>query len=613
LALTTQSTSIKSDASNSTVITATVLDASNAVVSNASIGFAATGGQISSSTGLTANDGTATVTLIAGATKFNQVATVTATLLGVSPTVSAQIPVSITGTTISLISQTSNITDNGSATDTLTVTVKDAGNQPVYNAPVTLTQTAGTGSVSITQLSPNTSVSGTVQAIITGTTSGSVTLTATAAGTTATQTYTVSTTGTAFGITSPATDPFGLVANIPVNIVVNAPGVATVTFAASSGTWNGGGAKVVDVVPVAGVATASFSSTLAGIVSIQVFDKAAPAVLDTMNIAIAQPAASASQITVQSNTNVVAPSSGGLANIATLTATVRDLNGQIVAGAPVNFEIPRPSGGGEFISPVLVYTDVFGKAQTTFTSGSIGSGAQGIDVYASVVTPLIGPSITNIIVGGTAGSVVIGTGTKIFDVSPTEYRQPFSVQVIDSNGAGVANADVTLKVWPKFYSYGVWVPTGAGTKPTDCVPVRYKAGGAFNVPNEDINRNLTLDPLEDKTLLVSPPAVDVYGRVIYPVTYPAPFLTPANDAALTPASSSSGSLPSTVRTDANGIANFNLTFLKSYSAWVIAEITASTQVFGTESTAQIESRLGYSDPDAAGCFLPNSPFNEGAW
>jgi len=612
--LATSLTSLKSDGSNFAVITATVLDANFAAVSNATVQFAATGGQISAASSTTGANGEATVNLAAGASKTNQVATVTATLLGISPTVTTQIPVQITGTTITLTSQTTNITDNGTTTDTLTLSIKDAGNNPVYNTPVTFTQ-SGTGAVTISPATINTDINGTATVVVTGTVSGNVTIRADAAGNIATQAYTVATTGTAFGITSPTIDPYALTANVLLPIQVNAPGVAIVTFVTSLGEWVVGGlpaGQVLDVAPVAGVVNnVMFRSNTAGIANIQVFNAAARTTLATTSIAVSQPAISATDIRLQSNVNVVAPSVAGATNIATLTATVRDIGGQVVGGAPVHFSIPKPTGSGETLSPVIAFTNSAGVAQTIFTSGASSSGAQGVDIYASVISPAVGPSITNIVVGGTAGSIVIGAATKIVEVNPTTYSNPFSVQVADSNGNGVANATVTLKVWPKFYSFGRWYSTNGDN--TSCVPVRYNISGSAplnsRVPNEDVNKNLLLDTGEDKTITVnSVVGVDLYGN---PTTGTP--LSPANDRVLTPASSSAGTLLSTVTTNSNGIANFNLTFLKQFSAWIVAEITASTQVLGSETTTVSEYSLYYSKADAAACLLPDSPFNESIW
>ena len=119
-----------------------------------------------------------------------------------------------------------------------------------------------------------------------------------------------------------------------------------------------------------------------------------------------------------------------------------------------------------------------------------------------------------------------------------------------ANGNAAPGAAVSLKIWPLSYATGYWVPQSPPA--SDCAPV---PTGIFL--NEDKNKNLILDPGEDVN----------------------------KDGKLTPHSSAAGSLPSVVVTDENGVANFNLVYLKTSAAWIKAEITASTLVQGTETQA----------------------------
>jgi len=613
-------TSVKSDSSVSSTITATVLDAGNAAVANANVQFSTTAGLLSGGVVTTGVNGQASVQFSAGPNRSNQIATITATLLGTVPAITGQIPVQITGSTVSLTSTSTNI--SSTIQDTLAVTANDFGGNGINNTPVVITQT-GTGSVAITQSSPNTDVNGQVTATITGVTSGNVTLTVSAAGATKTQSYAVTITGAVFAITSPVTDPYSLSAGVVLPITVSVPtGVTNVTFATSLGQWNGLTA-VQSVAVVGGVATANFTSTQAGVASIQVFDTAASVTSDSMTIAISQPAANAAKVTVQTNTTVVAASQGGVSNTATLTATVTDgglPSGQPVGGANVAFAIANPTGSGETVSPVVVTTDSAGKAVTTFTSGSSSTGALGVDVYAYVLPHPIGNPVldpytdsVNIVVGGTAGSVALGRATVVQVKSLTEYALPMSVIVADSNGNPVPGNVVTLKVWPSFYSFGRWFGDSAGS---NCkaipflvvAPLAAMQTDPFIVPNEDLNRNLTLNTVptsEDQTLGVQRVlAVDTYGN---PSAFGATIVV--NDGMLTPGNSHGGTAPGSVTTDVNGVANFNLTYLKGDGAWVIDEIIATTQVLGTETTSKLEFRLPVAKSDAGACTLPDSPFN----
>jgi len=85
LVLTASSNTVKSDNSNISVITATALDANNAVVNGATVSFSTSVGQLSTASGITGATGSVTANLSSGANKFNQTATVSASLTGAVP------------------------------------------------------------------------------------------------------------------------------------------------------------------------------------------------------------------------------------------------------------------------------------------------------------------------------------------------------------------------------------------------------------------------------------------------------------------------------------------------------------------------------------------------
>jgi len=329
---------------------------------------------------------------------------------------------------------------------------------------------------------------------------------------------------------------------------------------------------VVTKAVVAGQASAVLRSSEAGVAIVQVFDADDPSTTDSLKVAISAPNSEASQIALQASATVVAPSTGGISNTVTLTATVKNVSDQPVGSAPVAFSIENPTGGGETISPVIVYTDSSGEASSTFTSGSLSSDAQGVTVKASVVGTAI-EDTTAIVIGGTAGSVMIGQGTTITSINDdTAYRLPMSVMVSDSNGNPMSGANVTLSLWPSQYRTGVWVEADG-----ECEP-----GVTGTFINEDANRNLILDPGED--------------------TGPGG----APDGQLTPPSSAAGSAPATVTADENGVANFNVVYLKISAAWIRDEITASTLVLGTETQSTYTFWLPWLDGEE--CSLPHSPY-----
>jgi len=623
ISLNLSKSTIKSDNLDTATITATVLDASNAALPNVTVGFSASGGQLSSSSVETNATGQASVTIASGSgDPSNRTATVTATVAGVAP---VQIPVSIIGSTVAISSDQPSLTIGGTDQANLTITAKDAANTAVYNATITLS-VAGIGATpgvaTLTPTSGTSNVSGQISAVLKAISPGTVRVTATGLGYSATEDVTIASTASAFFISSP-TNPASLPIGATKTITVNAPSQSSVIFATSLGTFGSCGKPLCTVPVASGVASDILSSSSGGTATVQVSDAANPSTYDLLTVLISAPSSAAAQIDLQSNVSVVAPSIGGNQSQATLTATVRTSVGTgsaLVSGAPVAFTLSNTTGGGETISPPYGVTDSTGKVTATFTSGSRSSDSSGVKVTATLYGTGISPDPTatkNIIINQTAGSVVIGAGTTISEpiTGGALYSLPMSVVVADSNGNPVQTS-VTLSAWPAYYRTGYW----------DCTNSVAVITGTWN--NEDINRNLILDPGEDVPYLAGPYPVtatngvgvtisdsgtkDGNNQEIYVLNKPldaqgtVDFVT---DNELTPANSAAGTLPATVTTDANGVANFTLTYAKQYSAWVMDEVTASATVLGTETTGILTFGLPALKSDVQNCQLDDSPFN----
>jgi len=591
LSIAADQTSVKSDNSDSATITASVLDSSYVPIEGSTVTFTTTGGTISASTVDTDANGEAEITFSSGTLeRKNQTVTITASVTSATGTTSKQIPIQVTGTTISVSTDSTNLAIGGSDTATLTSTVQDASDTGLYDAAATVSVTdSSTGTATLALASTysayTTDANGTLKVNVTGTGAGSVTVKAEALGATATQAYTVGSTGTVFGISAPTDDPASLSTGQDLTVTVNAPGsITSVQFATTLGDWDNTGEMVRDKTVSGGTVSATLRSANAGVASVQVTDVGNTSTTDTLTVAISAPSSEAFQISLQASATVVAPSTGDVKNTITLTATVKNATGEPVGSSAVAFSIQDPTGGGETVSPVIVYTDSYGEASSTFTSGSTSSDAQGVTVKSTVVgsDPVIDDDIA-IVIGGTAGSVTIGRGTTITSVNNnTAYQLPCSVLVSDSNGNPVANTTVSLSLWPTYYATGCWVvdPITEECGAADCPVPTY-----FYYINEDLNRNLILDANED-----------IGGN-------------PGDgDGELTPPSSAAGSVPSTVTTDANGVANFNLTYLKTSAAWIETEITASTLVLGTETQSTYTLILPRSADDSCEV-MPNSPYN----
>ncbi|MBL1352213.1 MAG: Ig-like domain-containing protein [Zetaproteobacteria bacterium] len=444
-------------------------------------------------------------------------------------------------------------------------------------------------------------------------------------------------TGAAFGISLPSIDNYTMdtyttATDIYTVVVTNAGVNATVTFATSLGTLlNPYSAAVspLSLLSTGGYSTVTMKATALGYASIDFYSMkgglATIQATSTLNgvqqtsfthIIVSPPVKNVAQISLQSSSNVLAVhTTQVIAPSVNLTATVRDGYGFPVAQVPVSFSLGTATGGGESVSPSLAYTNNAGVATAVFTSGTQSSGAQGIDVYATIAAATastVKPGKTNVIIGGTAGSVSIGRATSTVVLNPSTYQMPMSVVVADSNGNAVIGAQVTLNVWPSFFRMGKMIttaPCGPSPLAIDAAAtwagntklpvnvyaaIKASATPGWWLPNEDDNMNLTLDL----------PSEEIPWRITGNITA-------QQDNALTPSSSVAGTLPASVVTNANGVATFNLTYLKANSQWVKAKVTAKTVVLGTESIGVVEFTLPTLVADA--CFIPNSPFNAPSW
>jgi len=583
---------VKSDDSNAATITATVLDDKSAVIEGIFVTFSASCDPLSASCGTlsassvkTNADGKASIMFRSGTIdQSNRVITITATASGKSA--QPPIPIQVVGSTLTMTSSTTvDIPSDGTATSILTITAKNAGGVPVYNVPVTLS-VSGTGNVTLSPTTGKTDQSGNISVTVTGALAGTATVKAEGLGAAAEYNYTVSgpAVGT-FGITSPTVDPASSSTASPLTVEVTVPDATVtpnVTFATTLGSWDGPTDALVTkaVDPATKKASAVLQSSLAGKATVQVFDSAASATTDSMGVAFYAPATEAAQISLQSDVSVLGQSTGGISKTTTLRATVRTslaMGSQPVGYAPVAFSIANPTGGGESVSPVVAWTDAAGLATATFTSGTASSGAAGVAINAQVVGsgPPALTAQSAIVIGGTAGSVVIGRGSKINVLNPTTYALPMSVLVADSDGNPVPGAIVSLSLWPAQYSSGVWF---LDASPTEGEPYAPYITGTFG--NEDVNENLIRDPGEDLN----------------------------GDGSLTPPNSAGGTVPATVTTEANGVANFDLVYMKGSAVWIRDRIRATTLALGTETSSSITFTLPAEKTDYEAGDLPDSPY-----
>ena len=625
LSISASSPTVPSNDSLTTMITVTAVDSLGGLLPGINISMTRDYGVLGSSLIITDSTGKATVTFESGPGAVDRTATITAT----SGTASAMIPIQITGSTVTMTPSSAGLDDSGSSSVILTVTTKNSGGSIVSGAAVTMSQT-GAGRVTFNPSSGPT-VSGVFTTTVTGTSAGAVTVTASALGETATSSITISAVTDTFTIDQQTLDGSIIANNTTsamkinasatpytphsLNIRVHAPtGISQVTFVTSIGVWDGGSSKVVTKTVSGNTADATLTSTQSGVAGVQVYNAANPATSDTLTVAMSSGAAPA-KIILQASPTIVPVSVGSTTGSSTLTATVYDAGNNPLPNWPVAFSIVAGTGtsGGETIIPVVAVTAStaspatglsIGQVRVSFTSGSMPSGGSGVQIRASVIgtTVATGTSPSGndvaIVIGGVAGSIAFGQATVIsVDSTKANYVWPMSILVSDSNGNAVSGAVISLSLWPIAWSTGLvctYDPDGErcdySTTPAICVAGNY---GTFY--NEDINENLILDSGEDGRRYYYANNVNVGPGTL--------------DTQITPKNSDGGSVPSSVTTDANGVAGFNLTYVKESAIWTVDRIRATTTVQGSETRGEIILRLPALQSDVGPpCLLGDSPY-----
>lgn len=574
---------IKTNNADTVTITATATDTSSAALAGVAVTFSTTSGVLSAATATTDANGDAQITLKSGtADASNRVATVTAT----AGSKTASIPIQINGSTLT-IDASATSAQVGVATITFTATAKNAVPTGVNGQPVRFSIGAGsTGAATLSASSATTGVTGATAAItLTPTAAGTVVLTAEwldasgAAAVTASKDITVIAAATTpFAITTPASNPTAIstgatqAMTVSVPMSINGTTIAKLRISASSGTWTGvtqvtAAAASIEQTPAANTVNATYTAPVnSGSVTIQVDAiGAGGGVVSSLSRTFAISATTAASVNLQASAGTIAPSSGTNISTATLTAMVRDGTSNGVGGAPVLFQLLGTTGSGESVVPAVAYstdTGAIGQAVAEFRAGSlstngpvyvrastVGALCTGTAAasYADEANPLC--STVAMTVSAAAVSMTIGGGTTITSVvNGTQYSLPFSVLVINTNGSPVANAVVSLSVFPTHYYLGnIAVDALSGA----CV-VNHSPAVPF--ANEDLDRDAILDAGEDTS----------------------------GNGLITPPQAAGGALPATVTTDINGVATFNLQYPKESALFIVDEIVARVTVSGTE-------------------------------
>ena len=386
----------------------------------------------------TAADGTARALLSTRNNAANRIVTVSAQAGSLSP---EDVSIEIDGTEVTVNGASSVILND---TVNYTIRVQDSDGTSILNQSVQLEASGGTLGTS----EVNTGSTGQATVSYTASESGENTITATALN--ASATFTVQVQQDEFNFVNLPTEEVSVGQQQSITVQWrqnNSPVVGEdITFSASRGVINGASTVATDA---NGEATISISSTNAGISSITA--TATDGNGDVLVSALTQiefVATTPHTLIADASPDLLGPDG----QTSTISAVVRDVDGNLVKNSVINFSVSDVSTG--FVSPSQATTDSKGIATTVFTSGSVST------PDAVVITAFVAddPAIEDdvvLTVGNRAFDISIGTGNELEEPTSTTYLKRFSVFVSDSVGQPVSGVELTASVTPvKFVDGG---------------------------------------------------------------------------------------------------------------------------------------------------------------
>jgi hypothetical protein len=343
-----------------------------------------------------------------------------------------------------------------------------------------------------------------------------------------------------------------------------------VSFTSSRGTIT----SADNVTDENGQASFSIESDNAGFASISATGTDSGGVLVSSRAQIEFVATVADNIIVDGTPDSVGPDG----QTSTITAVVRDAEGNLVKGKVINFLVDDVSGGN--ISVNQATTDRSGIASTIYESNAVST-FEAVKVYATVDDDPTISGFTSLTVGNRAFDISIGTGRLIDIPTDSSYSKEFSVFVTDPDSNPVENVNLTFSATPeKFTSGGVY------RKGFWVYNLDFNLWQPFTTAtcaNEDVDGNGILDAGED---------TNGDGQ-----------LTPGNVA----------SIPASGVTDENGQMLVDISYAKQFGAWADITIAVNGESAGTEAseTQNFSLIVSASDIVIESSPPPTSPYGVG--
>lgn len=582
LRLLSQNSQIPSDSSTGTELSAIVRDSNNNFLSGVTVTFQADSGGLRVVSATTDASGRASATLDAAGDPQNRIITVQASVS--TAAISDSLQVGVTGSTLSLVGPNS-VTVNDQVE--YLISLRDSAGTGISGEEVSVSSSNGNSLGAQTLV---TDFNGELTVTYTANATGTDQLTAAALGLNQGQAVTVSDDTFEFQLPGGTPNESGAI-EVPIGdpedirVLWVSNGVAvdggTITFSTTRGTL----ADASVTTNPNGQGETQISSSNAGPAVITAEGAGGPTAQLKLEFIAQTPTA----VDVQA-----APSSIGPNDSSTVTAIVRDENGNLVKNQTVLFTLDDVSGGS--ISTGSAVTDSLGRAQTVYTASDATSAKDGVSITATVqgTSPVVTNQVT-LSVSDKALFLTLGSDNEISSGNGT-YSIIYSVIVSDSNGNPVEGVSVDFSTIPVAYGTGCLLLTADNLNDDD-EPEPTSFCGNFNgkvgkyslyynqaCANEDVNNNGVNDPGEDAN----------------------------NNGALDPGIRAV--IQSSVVTNASGTGEVTLTYSQEYALWYSHTITATARVEGTETTHSASGTLPVLVDDVQGESSPpneTSPFGIG--
>jgi hypothetical protein len=263
----------------------------------------------------------------------------------------------------------------------------------------------------------------------------------------------------------------------------------------------------------------------------------------------------------------------------TITATVRDPNGNLVKNQQVFFTITDITGGS--LTAAAAETDSVGQARIFYNAGNSSSATNAVIITGSIRDTNnneIDSDAVNLTVAGVSRDITIGTGNTLSEIGTATYAKEWVILVKDGVGNAVPNSDVQVSLRSINYRKGF-----LGVPPPDSdlsgwQQVISTQPGEDACMDEDLNRNGILDFGEDFN---GNSTIEAGGDALVAAVDPEASASSPCSLDSTGAQGSNAN----VTTNSQGIARVCIYYPQSYALWLEVEIGAQASVSGTEFSA----------------------------